>query len=112
MFDGENTHQSDQAEIAERRTEGENIVVDHEIITGRSPDKPDPWDVGCVRYEVASGLIKTVQLPWAGRAAPVARSPGMAPYGPMPGSNIGRNSDSPSKPGQCFRCSSMNSVAA
>src|SRR6266850_5348345 len=29
----------------------------------------------------------------------------------MPGSNIGRSSDSPSKPGQCLRCSSMNSVA-
>src|SRR6267378_3478009 len=29
----------------------------------------------------------------------------------MPGSNIGRTSDSPSKPGQCFRCNSMNSVA-
>jgi uncharacterized protein (TIGR02246 family) len=51
------------AEIAERRAEGENVVVDHEIITGRSPDKPDPWDVGWVRYEVANGLIKTVQLP-------------------------------------------------
>jgi len=32
-------------------------------------------------------------------------------YGPMPGSNIGRSSDSPSNPGQCFRCNSMNSVA-
>src|SRR5882724_2489618 len=29
----------------------------------------------------------------------------------MPGSNIGRTSDSPSKPGQYFRCNSMNSVA-
>src|SRR5438132_6409215 len=32
-------------------------------------------------------------------------------YGPMPGSNIGRTSDSPSKPGQYFLCNSMNSVA-
>ena len=32
-------------------------------------------------------------------------------YGPIPGSNIGRTSDSPSNPGQCFRCSSMNSLA-
>src|SRR5574342_1137924 len=32
-------------------------------------------------------------------------------YGPTPGSNIGRTSDSPSKPGQYLRCSSMNSVA-
>src|SRR5207244_8286015 len=32
-------------------------------------------------------------------------------YGPMPGSNIARTSDSPSNPGQYFRCSSMNSVA-
>ena len=51
------------ADIAERRTEGESVVMDHEIITGRSPDKPDPWDVGWVRYEVADGLIKSVQLP-------------------------------------------------
>src|SRR5437868_11216190 len=29
----------------------------------------------------------------------------------MPGSNIGRSSDSPSNPGQYFRCNSMNSVA-
>src|SRR5437588_884044 len=34
-----------------------------------------------------------------------------ARYGPIPGSNIGRTSDSPSNPGQCFRCNSMNSVA-
>src|SRR5512133_3754482 len=34
-----------------------------------------------------------------------------ARYGPSPGSNIGRTSASPSNPGQCFRCSSMNSVA-
>src|SRR5439155_9500250 len=32
-------------------------------------------------------------------------------YGPMPGSNIDRTSDSPSKPGQYFLCNSMNSVA-
>src|SRR5215472_7644959 len=38
--------------IAERRTEGDKSVMDHEIITGRAPDKPDPWDVGWVRYEV------------------------------------------------------------
>src|ERR1700730_4171312 len=29
----------------------------------------------------------------------------------MPGSNIGRTSDSPSNPGQYFRCNSINSVA-
>jgi len=51
------------AEIAERRVEGDNIVVDHEIITGRAPDRPDPWDAGWVRYEVVDGLIRTVQLP-------------------------------------------------
>jgi uncharacterized protein (TIGR02246 family) len=50
-------------EIAERRTEGDRIVVDHEIITGRGPDKPDPWDVGWVRYEVECGLIRWVALP-------------------------------------------------
>lgn len=32
------------AEIAERRVEGDNIVVDHEIVTGRSPDARP---VGC-----------------------------------------------------------------
>src|SRR5437868_9967976 len=42
------------------------------------------------------------------RASVVARP---LRYGPMPGSNIGRTSDSPSKPGQYFRCNSMNSVA-
>ncbi len=52
-----------RATITERRTEGDNVVVDHEIVTGRSPDKPDPWDVGWVRYEVANGLIQKVQLP-------------------------------------------------
>ena len=51
------------ARIAERRTEGETVVIDHEIITGRAPDKPDPWDVGWVRYEVSGGLIRRVDLP-------------------------------------------------
>ncbi len=32
-------------------------------------------------------------------------------YGPMPVSNIGRTSDSPSNSGQYFRCNSINSVA-
>ncbi len=49
--------------IAERRTEGDNVVLDHEIITGRAPEKPDPWDAGWVRYEVEGGLIKHVHLP-------------------------------------------------
>jgi uncharacterized protein (TIGR02246 family) len=31
--------------IAERRTEGDKVVMDHEIITGRGPERPDPWDV-------------------------------------------------------------------
>jgi uncharacterized protein (TIGR02246 family) len=49
--------------IAERRTEGDAVVLDHEVITGRAPDRPDPWDVGWVRYEVEGGLIRRVQLP-------------------------------------------------
>ncbi|HET6411309.1 MAG TPA: nuclear transport factor 2 family protein [Anaeromyxobacter sp.] len=49
--------------VAERRTEGDKVVLDHEIITGRGPDMPDPWDVGWVRYEVEGGLIRRVQLP-------------------------------------------------
>ncbi|MCA1827631.1 MAG: nuclear transport factor 2 family protein [Myxococcales bacterium] len=48
--------------VAERKTEGENVVLDHEICTGW-PGKPDPWDVGWVRYEVRDGKIKSVQLP-------------------------------------------------
>jgi hypothetical protein len=54
---------ANRARIAERRTEGNGVVLDHEIITGRGPDKPDPWDVGFVRYEVADGLIQRVVLP-------------------------------------------------
>lgn len=54
---------SNRARIAERRTEGERTVLDHEIVTGRSPEKPDPWDVGWVRYEVDGGLIRRVELP-------------------------------------------------
>jgi hypothetical protein len=42
---------------------GRAVVLDHETITGRAPDKPDPWDVGWVRYEVEGGLIKHVHLP-------------------------------------------------
>jgi hypothetical protein len=49
--------------IAERRTEGDDVVFDHEIITGRAPERPDPWDVGWVRYQVADGLIRRVELP-------------------------------------------------
>ena len=51
-----------RARIAERKLEGDAVVIDHEIITGRS-DKPDPWDAGWVRYEVRDGKIKSVQLP-------------------------------------------------
>lgn len=40
-------------------------MKDHEIITGRSPERPDPGDVGWVRYEVEGGLIRSVS------AAPV-----------------------------------------
>ena len=52
-----------RARIAERRTEGDNVVLDHEIITGRGPERPDPWDVGFVRYVVENGAIKSVELP-------------------------------------------------
>ncbi|HWE25203.1 MAG TPA: nuclear transport factor 2 family protein [Myxococcales bacterium] len=48
--------------IAERRVEG-NEVVDHEIVTGRGPERPDPWDVGWVRNVVENGLITRVELP-------------------------------------------------
>jgi uncharacterized protein (TIGR02246 family) len=51
------------ARIAERKLEGEGVVLDHEVITGRAPDRPDPWDVGWVRYEVREGLIRRVLLP-------------------------------------------------
>ncbi|BDG02135.1 nuclear transport factor 2 family protein [Anaeromyxobacter oryzae] len=49
--------------VVERRVEGDRVVLDHEIITGRSPEHPDPWDVGWVRYEVEGGLIRRVELP-------------------------------------------------
>jgi len=52
-----------RAKVAERRTEGDGVVLDHEIVTGRAPDKPDPWDVGWIRYEVENGRIRRVQLP-------------------------------------------------
>jgi uncharacterized protein (TIGR02246 family) len=51
------------ARIAERKLEGDTVVMDHEVIAGRGPDKPDPWDVGWVRYEVRGGLIQRVLLP-------------------------------------------------
>jgi hypothetical protein len=38
-------------------------VADHEIITGRGPERPDPWDAGWVRNFVEDGLIKRVELP-------------------------------------------------
>ena len=52
-----------RARVAERKVEGDNVIVDHEIITGLGPERPDPWDVGWVRYTVDSGLIKNVELP-------------------------------------------------
>jgi uncharacterized protein (TIGR02246 family) len=52
-----------RARIAERRTEGDNVVLDHEIVTGRGPERPDPWDLGVVRYVVENGVIKSVELP-------------------------------------------------
>src|SRR5205814_750428 len=51
-----------QAKVAEQKAEGDNVVLLHEIITGR-PDKPDPWDAGWLRYEVRDGVIKSVQMP-------------------------------------------------
>ncbi len=52
-----------RANVVERRTEGDHVVLDHEIVTGRAPERPDPWDVGWVRYEVEGGLIRRVVLP-------------------------------------------------
>jgi len=52
-----------RARLAERKTEGEKVVLDHEIITGRGPERPDPWDIGFVRYVVENGKIKAVELP-------------------------------------------------
>jgi hypothetical protein len=51
-----------RVQIAERKVEG-NVVLDHEIITGRGPERPDPWDAGWVRNIVEDGLIKRVELP-------------------------------------------------
>jgi hypothetical protein len=51
-----------RVQIAERKLEG-NSVLDHEIITGRGPERPDPWDAGWVRNVVENGLITRVELP-------------------------------------------------
>ena len=50
-----------RARIAERKVEG-NVVWDHEIITGRGPERPDPWDAGWVKNVVEDGLIKRLEL--------------------------------------------------
>jgi uncharacterized protein (TIGR02246 family) len=42
-----------RAKVTERRSEGDNAVLLHEIVTGRGPERLDPWDVGFVRYVVA-----------------------------------------------------------
>ncbi|MGZ6142941.1 MAG: nuclear transport factor 2 family protein [Myxococcales bacterium] len=47
-------HPKAQCRVAERKTEGEGIVVQHELIDDR--------DLGWVRYEVRDGKIKSVQL--------------------------------------------------
>lgn len=52
-----------RARVVERRTEGDGVVLDREVVTGRAPDEPDPWDLGFVRYEVEGGLIRRVLLP-------------------------------------------------
>lgn len=54
---------ANRVRIAERKIEGANTVIDHEIVTGRGPERPDPWDVGWVRYELGDGLIHKVALP-------------------------------------------------
>jgi imidazolonepropionase-like amidohydrolase len=54
---------ANRARIAERKIEGTHTVIDHEIVTGRGPEHPDPWDVGWVRYELGDGLIRKVALP-------------------------------------------------
>jgi uncharacterized protein (TIGR02246 family) len=51
-----------RARVVERTVEGD-AVLDHEVITGRGPEKPDPWDVGWVRNVVENGVIKRVELP-------------------------------------------------
>jgi hypothetical protein len=33
------------------------------IITGRGPERPDPWDLGWVRNVVENGLIQRLELP-------------------------------------------------
>ena len=48
--------------VVQREVEG-NAVLDHEIITGRGPERPDPWDVGWVRNVVEDGFITRVELP-------------------------------------------------
>lgn len=49
--------------LAEVRTEGEKVVLAHEVVSGHAPERPDPWDVGWVRYEVEGELIRRVEFP-------------------------------------------------
>ena len=41
------------ADVVQREVDAYNAqdadAFDHEIITGRGPERPDPWDVGWVR---------------------------------------------------------------
>jgi uncharacterized protein (TIGR02246 family) len=56
-------HPQARVRLVERRAEGEGLVLEHEVMTGRGPEDPDPWDLGWVRYEVEGGLVRRVTVP-------------------------------------------------
>ena len=35
----------------------------HELVSGHAPERPEPWDMGWVRYEVEGDEIRRVELP-------------------------------------------------
>jgi uncharacterized protein (TIGR02246 family) len=52
------------ATIAERKREGDHVVLDHEMVSGSPNDagKDEPRDAGWVRYEVEQGVIRRVEF--------------------------------------------------
>lgn len=50
--------------IAERKLEGDHVVLDHELVSGTPNDAGQdvPRDAGWARYEVEGGLIRRVEF--------------------------------------------------
>ncbi len=52
------------ATIAERKLDGDHVVLDHEMVSGAPNDagRDEPRDAGWVRYEVEQGVIRRVEF--------------------------------------------------